>query len=52
MKYEKIANLLGDASNKTSKFKTRKWIEINDDSIGTDNPGSQIKFKTTMLIQI
>ena len=29
MEYEKIANLLGDASNKTSKFKTRKWIEIN-----------------------
>ena len=49
MEYEKIANLLGDASNKTSKFKTRKWNEINDDSIGTDNPCSQIKFKTTML---
>ena len=41
MEYEKIANLLSDASNKTSKFKTRKWIEIND-SIGTCNPGSQI----------
>ena len=49
MEYEKIANLLGDASNKTSKFKTRKWIEINDDSIGTYNAGSQIRFKTTML---
>ena len=49
IEYEKIENLLGDASNKTSKFKTRKWIEINDDSIGTYNPGSQIKFKTTML---
>ena len=49
MKYEKIANLLGDALNRTSKFKKRKWIEINDDSIGTYNPGSQSKFKTTML---
>ena len=49
MKYEKIANLLGNASNKTSKFKTRKWIEINDDSIGTYNPGSQMKFKATMI---
>ena len=49
MEYEKISNLLGDSSNKTSKFKTRKWIEINDDSIGTYNPGSQIKFKTTMI---
>ena len=35
MEYVKIANLLGDASNKTSKFKTRKWIEISDGSIGT-----------------
>ena len=47
MEYEKITNLLGDASNKTSKLKTRKWIETNDDSIGTYNPGSQVKFKTT-----
>ena len=49
MEYKKIANLLGDASNKTSKFKTIKWTEISDDSIGTYNPGSQIKFKTTMI---
>ena len=49
MEYQKIANLLGDSSNQTSKFKTRKWIEINDDSMGTYNPGSQIKFKTTMI---
>ena len=49
MEYGKIANLLRDASNKFSKFKTRKWIEINDDSIGTYNPGSQIKIKTTMI---
>ena len=49
MEYEKISNLLGDSSNKTSKFKTRKWIEINDDSIGTYNPGNQIKFKTIMI---
>ena len=49
MEYQKIANLLGDASDKASKFKTGKWIEINDDSIGTYNPGSQIKFKTTIL---
>ena len=28
MEYQKIANLLDDASNKASKFKTRNWIEI------------------------
>ena len=49
MEYHKIANLLDDASNKTSKCKTKYWIEINDDSRGTYNVGSQIKLKTTML---
>ena len=49
MEYEKIENLLGDASNKTSKLETGKWIEINDNSIGTYSVGSQIRFKTIML---
>ena len=49
MEYQRIANLLDDASNKTSKFKTKNWFEINDDSRGIYNVGSQIKFKTTML---
>ena len=49
MEYQKIANLLDDASNKTYKFRTKNWTEINDGSIGTYNVGSPIKFKTTML---
>ena len=49
MKYQKIANLLEDASNQPSKFKTKNWVEINDESRGTYNVNSQIKFKTTML---
>ena len=49
MEYQKIAKLLYNASNKTSKFKTMNWVEINDESRGTYNVGSQIKFKTTML---
>ena len=49
MEYQKLTNLLDDASNKTSKFKTRNWVERNDKSRGTYNVGSQIKFKTTML---
>ena len=48
MKYHKIANLLDDASNQSSKFKTKNWVEINDESRGTYNVNSQIKFKTTM----
>ena len=49
MEYQKLANLLHDASNKTSKFKTENWVEINDESRGTYDIGSQIKFKTTLL---
>ena len=49
MEYQKIANLIDDASNQPSKFRTKNWVEINDESRGTYNANSQIKFKTTML---
>ena len=49
MEYQKIANLIDDASSQPSKFRTKKWVEINDESRGTYNVNSQIKFKTTML---
>ena len=50
MEYQKIANLLDDASSyKRSKFKTKNWVEINDESTGTCNANSKIKFKTNML---
>ena len=49
MEYQKIANLLNDESNKPSKFRTRNWVEINDESRGGYTTGSDIKFKTTML---
>ena len=48
MEYQKIANLLDNASNQPSKFRTSNWVEINDESRGTYT-GSSIKFKTTML---
>ena len=50
MEYQKIANLIEDNTlNQPYKFKTRNWIEINDESRGAYNVNSQIKFKTTML---
>ena len=49
MEYQKIANLIGDTSNKPSKFRTKNWVEINDELRDTCNVNSQIKFKTTML---
>ena len=49
MEYPKIENLIGDAPNHLCKFKTKNWVEINDESRETYNVNSQIKFKTTML---
>ena len=45
MEYQKIANLIDDAS----KLRTKNWVEINDESRGTYNVNSQIKFKSTIL---
>ena len=32
----KMGNLLNSASNQPSKFRTRNWVEINDNSRGTE----------------
>ena len=49
MEYQKIANLLNDESNKPSKFRTKNWVEIDDDIRGAYSPNKQIRFKTSML---
>ena len=48
MEYQKIANLLDNEINQASQFRTRNWVEINDESRGTYT-GNSIRFKTTML---
>ena len=48
MEYQKIANLLESTSDNLSKFRTRNWVEINDESRG-NYAISDIRFKTTML---
>ena len=50
MEYQKIANLLdNNLSNQPSKFRTKNWVEINDESKESYSTGSDIKFKTTIL---
>ena len=50
MEYQKVANLIDyDTSNQPSKFRTRNWIEINEESRVAYNVISQIKLKTIML---
>ena len=48
MEYQKISNLLDNASIQPSKFRTKNWVQINDESRGYTT-GTDIKFKTTML---
>ena len=47
MEYQKIANLIDGATNQPPKFRTNNWVEINNESRGTYNVNSQIKFRTT-----
>ena len=48
IQYQNIANLLDNTLNQPSKFRTRNWVEINDESRGTYT-GNNIKSKITML---
>ena len=41
--------MLGNTPNQPSKFRTKNWVEVNDESRGTYNVDSQIRFKTSML---
>ena len=48
MEYQKIAPLLESKSDNLSKFRTRNWVEINDES-RENYANSDIRFKTTMV---
>ena len=49
MEYQKIINLLDNKPNQPTKFRTKNWVEINDESRGTYNKDNQIRFETSML---
>ena len=40
-----IENLIDDTSNQPSKFRTKNWVEINDESRGTYNVKSNLKLQ-------
>ena len=46
MGYQKIINLLDSTPNQPTKFRTKYLVEINDETCGTYNTNSQIKFET------
>ena len=49
MEHQKIINLLNNATNQPTKFGTKNWVEINDESHGVYKTGGKIKFKASML---
>ena len=53
METQKIANLLGDEGNESSKFATRKWYIINDlnntDYGERDDDSKTVKFETKVI---
>ena len=48
MIYQKI-NLFDNMPNQPTKFRTKNWVDINDNARETYNTNSQIRFKTSML---
>ena len=49
MEYQKILSLLDNTPDQPSKFRTKNWVETNDESKQSYNTDNDIKFKTTML---
>ena len=49
MEYQKIANILDNASNQPYKYRTKNWVKINVESRGTYSVNRQINFKASML---
>ena len=49
MEYQKVINLLDNTLNQPSKFRTKNWVQLNDESRGTYKKNSQRKFKTKRL---
>ena len=50
MEHQNMTNLLNKSNDQPSKFRTRKWVEVSDDSNGTYKTGMQIKFYIFMLM--
>ena len=48
IEYQNVISLLDSTQNEPTKFRAKNWIEINDDSHGTYNTNSYIRFKTSM----
>ena len=46
MGYQKIINLLDNTNNQPSKFKTKNWVDLNDDAF--EHTAQTIKSKARL----
>ena len=51
MEYQKIINLLDDIANQPYKFRTRNWVEINNESRRTYSTNSDINATFNRILQ-
>ena len=49
MECQKIINLLEKTPKPLSKFRTKNWVKVNDESRRTYDFNKEIKFKASML---
>ena len=53
IEYQKIINLLDNTVNQPSKFRTRNWVKMNDESWAAynndENRNNNIKFTTSII---
>ena len=52
MEYQKIMNLFDNTPNQPAKFRTKNWVEINDDAPGTYNTNNQVNLKLQYQSQV
>ena len=49
MEYQKLIYLLDNTPNQPTQFRTKNWVEINDNSRGTCSTGSYFEFKISVI---
>ena len=53
MAYQKIINLLDDTISQPAKFRTRNWIEINDEArVNYENNSLKLQTKCQVYVNI
>ena len=50
MEHEKIINLLDNTPNQISKFRTKSWVEISDESRGMYDTGRQCEYSDAYIL--